>query len=284
MDNATRRLQQHLHVLGYRPDVLLFQEITGSTNDDAKQLSAQGVERALVASRQQTQGRGQHDRQWLSPQGNVYLSILLPSATALDGRLALEVGLNILDMPCLNGLNLQLKWPNDLYSPLGKWGGILIEALNPHQLVVGVGLNLFTPTHQEQQPITSLQDLGLQQPDALQMIAQLYHAVMQAQQWFEHGCYRLAQRFNHHAAFMQQSVCFEHPQGQLRGIFAGISASGAAIICTEQQHEFYQGRIRLHDHHDYMSSAPQQHNPAQVTSGHVDSNSFGSVQQYNAQQ
>ena len=37
--------------------------------------------------------------------------------------------LNILQMPSLQGLNLQIKWPNDLYSAPRKMGGILVEPL-----------------------------------------------------------------------------------------------------------------------------------------------------------
>ncbi len=246
MDLATRQLQKHLTGLGYSPEVMVFTELTGSTNDDAKNLAAQGITSALVASRQQSKGRGQHERTWLSPMGNVYLSILLPCAIALDGRLALEVGLNIINLPCFQGLPLQIKWPNDLYSEQGKWGGILIEAISPTQVVVGIGINLFTPAHDDAQPISSLNDLGCMQRDALALIAQLYHAVMQAQQWFEHGSYRLAQRFNHHAAFQQQVVHFEHPQGLVQGVFQGIDANGAALIQTKTERQaFYQGRLKL---------------------------------------
>ena len=256
MDFATRQLQQQLKALGHHPEVIVFRESTGSTNDDAKQLAAQGVNCALVASRQQTQGRGQHQRIWLSPMGNVYLSVLLPCNTALDGRLALEVGLNMINLPSLQDLPLQLKWPNDVYSPLGKLGGILIEPISPNQLVVGVGINLFTPTldaqalkpdqpQSQSQPMSSLSDLGYDQRDALALVAQLYHAILQALQWFEHGSYRLAQRYQHHAAFLGQRVRFEHAQGVVEGVFQGIHADGAACIATQdEQLMFYKGSLK----------------------------------------
>ena len=41
---------------------------------------------------------------------------------------------------------VQLKWPNDLVTPQGKLGGILIEmrteSAGPVQVVVGIGLNM----------------------------------------------------------------------------------------------------------------------------------------------
>ena len=245
-DLATRQLQQLLNAKNQFPEIVLLKTTTTSTNDDMREIAQKGISSGLVCSAQQTQGRGQHQRQWSSPEGNIYLSTLIQSKTALDGRLALEVALNILQMPSLQGLSLQIKWPNDLYSAQGKWGGILVEPLSPHQAIVGVGINLNTPpVENADQPITALAMLGLAHTDRLMLIAELYTAIQQASQWFEHGSYNLAERFNHHAIWLNQQVEFEHAQGKLQGSFQGISNDGAVLIKTDQVQAFYQGRLRL---------------------------------------
>ncbi|WEI20030.1 biotin--[acetyl-CoA-carboxylase] ligase [Acinetobacter proteolyticus] len=245
-DFETRQLQQLLNAKNQYPEVVLLKTTTTSTNDDMREIAQKGMTTGLVCSARQTQGRGQHQRQWASPEGNIYLSTLIQSNTALDGRLALEVALNILQMPSLHGLTLQVKWPNDLYSPQGKWGGILVEPLSPHQAIVGVGINLNTPpVDNADQPITSLEMLGLAHIDRLTLIAELYTAIQQAAQWFEHGSYNLAERFNHHAIWLNQQVEFEHTQGKVQGLFQGINNDGAVLIKTDQTQQFYQGRLRL---------------------------------------
>lgn len=245
-DLATRQLQQLLNAKNQFPEVVLMKSTTTSTNDDMREIAQKGISTGLVCSAQQTQGRGQHQRQWSSPEGNIYLSTLIQTKTVLDGRLALEVALNILQMPSLHGLSLQIKWPNDLYSTQGKWGGILVEPLSPHQAIVGVGINLNTPpVENADQPITSLAMLGLAHIDRLMLIAELYTAIQQASQWFEHGSYNLAERFNHHAIWLNQQVEFEHAQGKLQGHFQGISNDGAVLIKTDHVQSFYQGRLRL---------------------------------------
>ena len=245
-DLATRQLQQLLNAKNQFPEIVLLKTTTTSTNDDMREIAQKGISTGLVCSTQQTQGRGQHQRQWVSPEGNIYLSTLIQTKTALDGRLALEVALNILQMPSLQGLSLQIKWPNDLYSAQGKWGGILVEPLSPHQAIVGVGINLNTPpVENADQPITSLAMLGLAHTDRLTLIAELYTAIQQASQWFEHGSYNLAERFNHHAIWLNQQVEFEHAQGKLQGRFQGISNDGAVLIKTDHVQAFYQGRLRL---------------------------------------
>ncbi|MGE8538887.1 MAG: biotin--[acetyl-CoA-carboxylase] ligase, partial [Acinetobacter sp.] len=220
---------------------------TTSTNDDVRELATKGVQQVLVCSHVQTQGRGQRQRQWISPEGNIYLSTLLHTQKPIDGRLALEIALNILQMPSLQGLDLQVKWPNDLYSLQGKWGGILVEPISATQVVVGVGINL-SPLSSEipEQQVTSLTELGLKQTSRIQLIAELYLAIQQAGQWFSYGSQNLSGRFNRHAAFLKQRIEFTDLQGQYSGNFLGIQDDGAVKIANEADIQvFYQGQLRL---------------------------------------
>jgi len=246
MDLETRQLQKILDDAHQLPEVLLLKPVTTSTNDDVREIALKGVHSVLVCSSKQTQGRGQRQRQWVSPEGNIYLSTLLNTRTAIDGRLALEIALNILQMPSLQNLDLQVKWPNDLYSRQGKWGGILVEPISPHQVIVGVGINL-EPVLKAQidQHATSVRELGLQDISRIQLIAELYMAIQQASAWFDHDCYNLAARFNHYAAFINQAVEFEDHSGVCSGIFQGIQDDGSVNIDTpDGLKQFYQGRLR----------------------------------------
>lgn len=247
MDLETRQLQQLLSDAQQLPEVLLLKPTTSSTNDDVREIATRGVNSVLVCSSLQTQGRGQRQRTWVSPEGNIYLSTLLNTQTPIDGRFALEIALNILQMPSLQGLALQVKWPNDLYSAQGKWGGILIEPLSSHQAVVGVGINLQALQHApSDQQATSLYELGLIQQNRVGLIAELYLALQQSVQWFDFNSYNLAARFNHHASFLNQLVTFEHLDDHYEGQFLGIQNDGAVLIQTASGPKtFYQGRLRL---------------------------------------
>ena len=95
MDLETRLLRQLLTNAQQLPEVLLLKQTPTSTNDDVREIAQKGMKGILVCSEMQTQGRGQRQRQWVSPVGNIYLSTMLETRTALDGRLALEIALNI---------------------------------------------------------------------------------------------------------------------------------------------------------------------------------------------
>lgn len=114
---------------------------------------------ALVAH-QQTAGKGQWGRQWVSQSGGLYLSVALqpnlPVADAAQLTLCSAWGIAIAlqELPgLLNGnaekLPVKLKWLNDLVLQGRKLGGILTETRlrgdRIHQAVVGVGVNWRNP-------------------------------------------------------------------------------------------------------------------------------------------
>ncbi len=99
-------------------------------------------------------GRGRGDHGWISVAGEgLYVSVLLrPQIPA--SRLALlplATGLAAVEaIRAVSGLDLDLRWPNDLLIGPRKAGGILVEAnleskSLPHA-VVGIGINVHQHT------------------------------------------------------------------------------------------------------------------------------------------
>ncbi len=91
----------------------------------------------------QTRGRGRMVRTWSSPAGNIYAALLLPPARSeeMNRILPVVVGHCILCALRQKGMEVFLKWPNDLVLEDRKIGGILIEE-KKGSLLAGVGLNL----------------------------------------------------------------------------------------------------------------------------------------------
>ncbi len=122
---------------------------TGSTNDDAAAWAAAGAPHgALVTADAQQAGRGRLGRTWHSPAGShVYASVVLrpPQADARWSALGLAVGVGLRDGLRGRGVDIGLKWPNDLQVGDRKLAGILCEARwigGAPQIVVGFGINV----------------------------------------------------------------------------------------------------------------------------------------------
>ena len=71
----------------------------GSTNKECARLAREGAAEGLaIIADVQTAGRGRFDRQWISPAGNLYCSLLLrPSAACEVGPFGLIASLAVLD-------------------------------------------------------------------------------------------------------------------------------------------------------------------------------------------
>lgn len=80
--------------------------------------------RHLLTAETQSAGRGQRERRWQSPKGNVYLSLYLPMTVSMTGLLSLIVGYQLAMMPVIKTINkarskqglpiIGVKWANDL--------------------------------------------------------------------------------------------------------------------------------------------------------------------------
>lgn len=125
----------------------------GSTNDVARRLAKEGAaEGTVVVAREQTAGRGRHGREWFSPEGGLYFTVILrPELEASKvGMLRVVSGIAVAEgVGGRTGLDPLLKWPNDLYLGGRKLGGVLIETQVSSEMIalalVGVGLNVQKP-------------------------------------------------------------------------------------------------------------------------------------------
>lgn len=129
------------------PAVLAFERI-GSTNDAARELAEQGGEAgATVVADVQTAGRGQAGRPWLAPPGlGLLASVLFRGESGTDPSvMPLRIGLAVARaVHAVTGLDVSLKWPNDLVLDGRKLGGILCEAASSPSawVIAGIGLNV----------------------------------------------------------------------------------------------------------------------------------------------
>jgi BirA family transcriptional regulator, biotin operon repressor / biotin---[acetyl-CoA-carboxylase] ligase len=119
-----------------------------STNQTLWSLLEQGAKPGcVVIATQQTAGRGQWGRQWISTTGGLYLSVAIAGKLAAPDayQLTLASAWGIAAQLRKHGVSVGIKWPNDLVLEGRKLGGILTEtkvyAGQITQAVVGVGIN-----------------------------------------------------------------------------------------------------------------------------------------------
>lgn len=141
--------------VGEYPAPVYVYERLDSSNQTAKRLALAGAPHGtLVLAGQQSAGRGRMGRRFESPAGKgIYLSLVLRVPVPASEALGVTVGAAVAvarAVQKLCGIELGIKWVNDLYYQGKKVCGILTEAGTDIEsgqlewLVVGIGLNLTT--------------------------------------------------------------------------------------------------------------------------------------------
>ncbi|MGD0682758.1 MAG: biotin--[acetyl-CoA-carboxylase] ligase [Terracidiphilus sp.] len=130
---------------------LHFSPATDSTNSDALKAARSGAPHGSVhLTDEQLAGRGRGDHAWDSAAGEgLYASVLLRTSIPAIRlpMLPLAAGLSAAEAICaIAGLDVDLRWPNDLMIGPRKVGGILVESKisggSADFAVVGIGINV----------------------------------------------------------------------------------------------------------------------------------------------
>lgn len=119
-----------------------------STMDAAKQEAQRGApEGTIVVADEQTAGKGRIKRIWLTPEGNIAVSIILYPTVSYLPYLVMLASLAVArSVEAVTGLKTQIKWPNDILINGKKICGILTESdvrggvVN--HAIIGIGMNV----------------------------------------------------------------------------------------------------------------------------------------------
>ena len=129
-------------------NLYVFKEVI-STNTLAKFLSMNDVENGtVIISEKQTQAKGRSGKQWESPLGGVWMSIILNPNVDHSKLPLITLATGVAVAKTLENIgveNPEIKWPNDIMINGKKVCGILTEAVAKfntiENVIIGVGID-----------------------------------------------------------------------------------------------------------------------------------------------
>ncbi|MEO0225440.1 MAG: biotin--[acetyl-CoA-carboxylase] ligase [candidate division WOR-3 bacterium] len=130
--------------MNWSENVIRLDEVD-STNEYAKRIADRSEDGTIIIAETQTQGKGRLNRYWYSPRGGIWMSIILKSIreSPYAQLLTLFTGVAVIQALKSLGLQVSLKWPNDIIANNKKLGGILTEwEPTSGSVIIGIGLNL----------------------------------------------------------------------------------------------------------------------------------------------
>lgn len=231
-----------------RIEALLVEWTLESTNTRLlESLPPRAGATAIVLAEHQTGGRGRRGRGWVAPPGGaICLSLTWQYADmpADLSALSLVVGLCVVGALREIGVDgVALKWPNDLVTPNGKLGGILIEmraeAGGPVHVVVGIGLNVLLDEAARAEVKASgniADDIRTHRtpvPDRNRIVAAVLARLVPALEGFpRQGLAPHLVSWQESDALRDREVRVENAGDITRGIARGVDAHGALLVET----------------------------------------------------
>ncbi len=219
---------------------------TASTNADVAERFRAGEQEGLVlVAEHQTAGRGRLGREWVTPaRTSVTVSFLLvPGDISAESWPWLPLLTGVASAAAVRrvtGVEVELKWPNDVLADGHKLGGILLERVEhggSAAAVVGVGINCTQSADELPVPeATSLSILTGGAVDRSALLAALVEELAaRYDEWRAGGDLR--------AAYLElcrtpgQEVRVAVPGGEVVGQAVDVDPNGRLVVRTEAGEE-----------------------------------------------
>jgi len=231
----------------------IYFESIDSTNTYLFSLAKKGAEEGtVVIANSQTAGRGRYGRKWFSPEGNIFMSLLLKPGCSAEkgGFITLLSGLACAMGIEKFGIKITLKWPNDLLIGLKKVGGILCESVVENGIVslvvVGIGINIYLPKRRNEliENATSLTENGFKgrRVELIQKIIEEFETLYE--KFLKGDTHFIIEEYKRRTLPYGERITVKIGERIIKGKFAGIENDGSLLIMDgEKINKIYTGEV-----------------------------------------
>ncbi|HSA30176.1 MAG TPA: biotin--[acetyl-CoA-carboxylase] ligase [Candidatus Omnitrophota bacterium] len=226
---------------------IVHEEAVGSTMDLAALYADRGAEHgSLFCAETQTRGRGRLGRQWSSPCGEgIYASLLLRPGIPLIGspKMVFVAGVALCDaVSSLTGLDVHIKWPNDLLLGTKKLAGILTELRAEsgriERLIIGIGMNVNTPKKELPPQATSLFAESGKKYSRVRILSDfLFCCERQYERVLKEGFDPLLLDWKKRCRLWGERVVVEMDKVSLQGVVTDLASDGGLIMKMDDGRE-----------------------------------------------
>ncbi len=195
----------------------------------------------VVMADRQTDGRGRLGRTWISPPGNLYASVIwrpdcsLNATTGLSLLTGVALGEALADLGP-DGLDLALKWPNDILVDGAKAAGILLENAQGNGaraafVVIGTGVNIQAAPTEVSYPTTCLAHAGFQALSPFDLLAVYIEKLeIWLDRWQRDGFAGVRDAWRDKAYGLGGPIRLRLAREEIDGVFVDLTEGGALLI------------------------------------------------------
>jgi BirA family transcriptional regulator, biotin operon repressor / biotin---[acetyl-CoA-carboxylase] ligase len=235
------------------PELIYFESLD-STNDYATALIAnhRPIEETAIVAGYQTQGKGQIGSTWESEAGKnllcsiIYYPKFLSAGHVFDFQAVILNGLFDFIQHQLPGIQLAVKWPNDLYAENRKICGMLMQSAirgnTLEYLICGIGLNVSQTFDQNLPSAVSMASFSSEALQPMDILPELRLALHSAYSDFklhysdDFALSQLELLNSRMWKYGQKHTFFLPDQKQLEAHVRGVSREGLLLLQDEMGH------------------------------------------------
>ena len=149
-----------------------------STNDQAIKMIKKGVNKGIIITEEQTDGRGQYGNKWISLKGNLFMTIFFEINKKRKISEFNKFNLKIIKRVIQKYIKkkLAIKHPNDILINEKKICGILQEVIFfklKKMMIVGIGININKSPKINKYKTTFLNEYTMKKIDRISVIKNL---------------------------------------------------------------------------------------------------------------
>jgi BirA family biotin operon repressor/biotin-[acetyl-CoA-carboxylase] ligase len=188
----------------------------------------------VIAAREQTQGRGRLDREWVSSVGaNLTFSILLRGKYDIRNlpSASMAAAIAVAELLEAEGLKPALKWPNDVMVGGRKICGILSEGISGGVIIgIGLNVNMQNADHIDQPATSILMESGKRRDVDKLLDKLLKHLSVRLDEWAAGGFFAIRKNWEARIPNIGKSVTVRDGTAVRVGILAGFGPDGELLL------------------------------------------------------
>jgi BirA family biotin operon repressor/biotin-[acetyl-CoA-carboxylase] ligase len=227
---------------------VFFDDIDTTNGEALRRASAGEQGDVWIWANRQSDGRGRIGRNWSSPPGNLYASILLRPRCPIDVAVGLSLVAGVAMHDAVRALTgkrvaedrLRLKWPNDLLLDGLKLGGVLLESGKSGQrgecaVAIGTGINLANHPDDACRPATDLAAHGVNVSPSSAFAALAWATAERLSVWRNgKGFPAIRRAWVERAQGIGSEIAVRMGRELIRGVFLGVDDDGALLLSPKE--------------------------------------------------
>ncbi len=202
-------------------------------------------DKEIISAQSQSSGKGRKDRNWDSPKGNLYFSLVLTPNLTIEklpqlsfiGILALKNAVEK-SFPEI-AKSISLKWPNDLLIDKKKVSGILLESKisnqNPEFVILGIGINLISNPENVIFKATNLKNyrIEISPEEMLKKFLDEFDSLYE--NYLNFGFRNIQKLWIKSAYKLNEEISIKLDEEKITGIFENLDEEGNLLLKTDQK-------------------------------------------------